>query len=259
MKKTLLVLSLVFIFVVTGCSKEDEFKDSKAAYEKKYGVNDEAESEPVVAVENKYVSIGDSITAQDQKVFAGTEEKAIGYQTLMNESLKFDNVVNLGISGASLAANSNYPTNPSVIKDININEVKKAKLITILLGTNDFKLDVPLGEADSIDETTFNGAYNVLITKIKENNPDAEIVLMTPLRRNNGGYSSTTINQSGNDLEAYANAIKAIGEKNNFKTIDLFNNSGITDENVFNLTIDGIHPNNAGYKLIEDYILTQIK
>ncbi|WP_413524210.1 SGNH/GDSL hydrolase family protein [Carnobacterium divergens] len=258
MKKTFLVLSLVLIFVVSGCNKETEFKDSKTNYEKKYGSNEVDESNSATNIENNYISIGDSITSQDKKMFPSTDDKVIGYQTLINESMAFESVINLGISGASLAINSNYPKNPSVIKDINLNDIKKGKLITILLGTNDFKLNVPIGEPNSADETTFYGAYNSLLTRVKENNSDAEIILMTPLRRNNAGYSSNTVNQAGNDLEAYSDAIKDIGEKNGLKVIDLFNNSGITDENVFDLTLDGLHPNNDGYKLIGDYILTQI-
>ncbi len=228
MKKTYLLL-LFSIFLFMACSNDNRFS---------------------------WISIGDSITWQDDiRYNQGLEKgnKAIGYQTnianMLNDNIR---IKNEGYSGYSLAGNKK-----SVYSEVINLDYGKVDLITIFCGTNDFKLNVAIGDSNS-DETYFYGALTKLIERIKSINPNVRIVLLTPLQRNNKGYSTENYNTVGHKLIDYVNATKEVGEKYNLQIVDLYHNSGITKDNLNLYTLDGLHPNNEGYKLIADILYKEV-
>lgn len=215
--------------------------------------------EVYISKKDVYYVIGDSITWQDGHVYGGTNDVAVGYPTLVGESLGFKSVINKGIAGASIAKNKNYPSNGSILLDNDFSDVKNADLVTILVGTNDFKLDVPLGKINNDEERFFYGSYNKLIYLLKKINPKVEIVLVTPLHRDNSNYKSDTINDAGFQLSDYQQAIINIAKKFNLKVIDLYRNSIIQEETLYKYTIDGLHPNNDGYEKISKEMVKFLK
>lgn len=202
------------------------------------------------------LSLGDSIVAQDGVVYGGTSTIAKGYQTILKEKLGFSSILNKGISGAPMA---NGTANGAGTNTTGKNQTYTSQdLVIIAAGTNDFKLNVALGTQGIIGDTTFDtntfyGAYRDLIEFILKAKPTIRIVLFTPLQRDNSGYDVNFSNTSGHKLIDYVNAIKNIGQMYSVPVVDLYNNSGITKLNLATYTIDGLHPNDAGYSRAGGY------
>lgn len=195
----------------------------------------------------KFVSLGDSITWQDGKEYASTGETARGYQTIIKEKLGFADYLNKGVSGAPVA-DGTANGNGTVTTAESVNYASY-DLCIIAGGTNDFKLNVPLGAISEGDfnRGTFFGAYQTMIENILTQKPNIRICLFTPIHRNNGGYSTTSTNTAGHKLIDYVNAIRELGERYSLPVCDLYANSGITKLNLSLYTLDGLHPNDEGY------------
>ena len=227
--KVILYLSLIFIQTFTNCDRKFQ-----------------------------WLTIGDSITQQDGKAYlAGVHKgnKAIGYQTIIGKQIDSLRIFNEGYRGLTLTAGkrSLFP------KVINL-DFEKFDLVSIFCGTNDFKLNMEIGDLNNqnLDKTTFFGAYNSLIQKIKQKKPSVQIVLITPLQRNKDNYSSFTQNTKNYKLDDYVNAIYAIGLLHDLKIVDLYNDPDFTFERLDELTYDGLHPNDLGYKIIGERILDEV-
>lgn len=199
------------------------------------------------------VTIGDSITAQDGKAFGDSNIVAKGYQSIMKEILGFNNSINLGVSGSPVAyGTANGEGLSNIFKDYSLGDID---YIVIAAGTNDFRLDVPIGNENQIssgskNRATFYGAYSKLVEDIKKNNPNAVIQLWTPIFRNNSGYDIYMKNKSGHKLEEYVEAIKKIAKYNGLTVCNMYMESGINSGNYKTFTYDGLHPNNKGYQQI---------
>ena len=206
-----------------------------------------------------YISHGDSITWQDGKQYQSGPQVgqiAIGYQTIFSQSVGLDSYNNQGKSGWSMGVvNGNGVVNTIM----SIGNYSLYNLCTIACGTNDFKLNVPLGTLGVIgdtnfDDTTFYGAYRKSIEYILTNSPTIRLVLMTPLQRDNDGYDVNYVNSVGCKLIDYVNAVKALGQMYGLPVCDMYANSGFTKKTLNTYTIDGLHPNDTGYKRMGGYL-----
>jgi len=195
-------------------------------------------------------TIGTSITLKDDW------EAYDGYQKIIQNNLELY-YNNYGYSGKPIAdGTSNGDGIVTLAKSI---DYSKYSLVTLEIGTNDFKLDVSLGNKGQIgdtsfDTTTFYGAYRELIEYILNINPEVRIVLLTPLQRDNSGYDVNYTNSAGHKLIDYVNAVEEIGEMYSLPVCDLYRKSGITQKTLSTFTEDGLHPNNLGYKRIGNLI-----
>lgn len=161
---------------------------------------------------------------------------------------KYDmTLVNMALSGRSMAkrgepTDTNYPPLINIYQTIPTD----VDIISIWIGTNDKGSNVALGTINSVDETTFMGAYNVMLTWIIENRPNAKILLITPMQRSD----STGI--TGNPLIDYVTAVEQLGTKYGKRVLNMYKNSGIYvySEVVKTKFIpDGLHPNYDGHRL----------
>lgn len=233
MKKSFIFYVLIIFFALTACS--DTFSEDDYVY----------------------YPIGDSITWVDGNSYADSDEIAVGYPSIIESKQEFDGVINKGIDGGSLAKNSNYPSNGSIWLDNDWDDLNLADLITILAGTNDFKLNVPIGEIteNNYDESTFTGAYQLLFEEIESGNPDAEVYLITPLQRDNDNYDINTVNEAGHKLVDYVDRIKELSDKYGYEVIDLYGDSEITIDTLDDYTVDGLHPNDVGFEVMANEIM----
>lgn len=134
-------------------------------------------------------------------------------------------------------------------------DYSNVSLVTIGYGVNDGRKNVLLGTATSTDTSTFAGALNQLITKIKSDNADCNIIVLTPIQRLYvNGWGSFTENANGDTLEDFANMCLAVAENAGVYSVDLFHDSGINESNLSSLTFDGVHPNNNGYTMMSETI-----
>jgi lysophospholipase L1-like esterase len=182
----------------------------------------------------KWVAIGDSITyLNDHPEQTGNRVKK-GYLTRVTEKLPNISYINQGHNGWTAIR---------IAEKIEDLKIEKADIYTVFLGTNDWWGGKPLGTlADYENNTgiaTVNGAFRVILDKLKSLNKDAKIVLITPMQRgdfvhwanmkNNAFGSYKTKN--GQSLEQFVEALKAIGKIENLAVVDLHHNKKLSVKN----------------------------
>lgn len=210
-----------------------------------------------------FINFGDSISWQDGQPYSNSSYTANrgtiarGYQTILKENLGFASYNNQAISGRPMADGTANGVG-TVTTGLSVSDFSPYSLCIIASGTNDFKLNVPLGSLGVIGDTGFNrntfyGAYRTLIEYILSKKPTIRIVLFTPLQRDNDGYDVNHVNTSGHKLVDYVNAIKAIGEMYGIPVCDMYSNSGITKLTFGSYLMDGLHPHDIGYERMGGY------
>lgn len=208
--------------------------------------------------EMKCLMIGDSIFWHDghENMFGGGE-MMVGFGTYLKNEFNFKALSNFSASGACIAYHDNQfediVSNVKADIDFSLYDV-----VIVEGGVNDFFYqNSPMGswKSGDFDITTFYGALQFIMEKAKTENPNAIIILCTPLKCT--GWD--TPNEHGLTLEDYANAITHVGKAYGAYVLDLFNYSEFSD-NMTKYSIDGCHPNNEGYKDISlNYMIPFIK
>ena len=81
--------------------------------------------------------------------------------------------------------------------------------------------------------------------------------MFTPLksRVTDNGWT----NEEGNTLLDYVNAIKDIAFKYSIPVLDLYEIGGINSYTYNTYTLDGLHPNNAGYAELSGKLLSKVE
>lgn len=168
--------------------------------------------------------------------------------------------------------------------------------ITILLGTNDFIGDVPIGEwytqtlkttksamgtpareyewmskTPVMDISTLKGRINIAVSTLKRMFPDKQIVILTPIHRAYATFGDENIqpdesfpNKIGVYFLEYVNAVKEAGNVWGVPVIDLNSLCGINpmvEEQVSyfsNSETDRLHPNAKGHKRIAQTLMYQL-
>lgn len=135
-------------------------------------------------------------------------------------------------------------------------DYSNVSLVTIGYGVNDGRTNVPLGERDSLDTTTFAGALGSLIKKIYTDNKECRILVLTPIQRNYvNNWGSYTQNNNGDTLEDFAEMCKSVANYYGTPCVDLFHNSGLNEANLTSLTAEGVHPLNRGFNRMANAII----
>lgn len=145
-------------------------------------------------------------------------------------------------------------------KNTNLDEhITASDFITIDHGTNDFKIETPLGSIsdtptpyatmksaaynENSDTTgTFYADLKSVIEYIYSIKPSARIMLVTPIKRTQPSATGTETNSLGFKLVDYSNAIKAIAELYSLPCLDNYNTSGFNLNTIPVWTTDGLHP-----------------
>lgn len=152
-------------------------------------------------------------------------------------------VRNYGITNNAVSNNTGGSGDPMCIRFATMDD--DADVVIVMGGTNDFlRVNAPLGTIDSKDNTTFYGAYNVLVQGLiaKYMNRKARIVLMVPPMRSR----STEQNTHGVTLAQIQQAVRDIANKYALPYVDWAKDAGISaylineDQNHV-YTYDGIH------------------
>lgn len=156
-------------------------------------------------------------------------------------------VTNRGISSTTLA-DWEGPTEDlrsnAFVNRIKREDISKYDTIFLMYGTNDHHLNVPMGQEDDTDTTTFYGALNFSIQYLKEQGPDKEIILLMPPYWKNY-YQKNDI---GFTLEDYALAIQNRCKAYQIPAIDMKAMLDIDETNFETAYWDGLHPTQATYE-----------
>ncbi len=143
---------------------------------------------------------------------------------------------------------------PETIKDISKIDFKKAKYVIIEQGTNDYLSGMKLEGEDKYDESSVGGALRTSIKNIKKASPDAKIILIsTCFTSTPAGYGDELDMGYGTE-EDFAEFEKKIAEETGVLFVDLYHESGINRDNFKDYLFDGLHPNDAGNKVVIDLL-----
>ena len=205
----------------------------------------------------KVCLIGDSI---------GTEGESYAtyaaYGGTMADLLKYENYINVSVSGGSLRDYADKTVGFSGLT------TPLADLYIVTLGTNDFGYNRTIGDIADVhptDDTTF-GDLDGIVTDILSVNANAKIAFITPLPR----ATQDTENVVNNTLWDYNNAIIEFARENGYPVLDLLSLSQFQPwintisttwtENSSGTPGDGLHPIDASQNIyIYPYVAAFIK
>ena len=188
-----------------------------------------------VGGEKTWTAIGDSITYLNNHQNETGNRITKGYMTRVTEQLPNISYLNQGHNGWTAVGTA---------KNIEQLGIQKSDIYSVFLGTNDWWQGLQIGKIDDYQNNTgantFYGAYRIIIDKIISLNPDAKIVLITPMPRQDFVYISDSHNnapgsytaKNGQMLSQFADAVKAIAAIEHYKIIDLYYKSGINLQNL---------------------------
>ena len=211
---------------------------------------------PVDFSEVSIACLGDSITEaanlSDQENY-----KQYAYPARLKEQLGARNVTNLGIGGSSIGR---YWENAFVDRYKEIPQ--DTDLILVMGGTNDgFCMNQEeLGSFQERKARTFIGDLDELLRGLKENYPQARVVLVTPLPN----VLHDILRKERDYLlpqSTIVNTMKALAEEYGIEVIDLYN-SNILDTHdaavIYNYMPDGVHCNPGGYTLLAQHLAAEL-
>lgn len=177
--------------------------------------------------ETTWVAIGDSITYLNDHRDETANRVTKGYLTAVTEHFPGLHYINKGFNGW---------TSGNIADRIDSLGLSKADTYSVFLGTNDWWQGRPVGTfADykgNKGNGTVYGSFRIIINKLRNLNPQANILLITPMQRGdfvyindhkNNAYGSYKL-KNGQSLEAFAVAIDSIGRYENIPVVDLYHN-----------------------------------
>ena len=207
-----------------------------------YSGGEELTQLPVLETDAGYhVSfLGDSFTYGDK--LASREQSYAALLAGMMQAVSYENN---GLNGSCMGGE-----HPDRFVDRYVLISEDADLIFVLGGTNDYEFATPIGTMTDTDSRTFYGCLNLLMCGLQQKYPDAQIIFLTPLRRNRG----TRKNPVGCTLEDYAYAMMNIGEFYDIPVMDLYHAQELNFVGNRRYLVDGLHPTALGHRRIADYL-----
>lgn len=148
---------------------------------------------------------------------------------------------------------------PEVIDTLEATDFSKVNTLLVLYGVNDYHTGVPVDDPeDPYNEYTFGGALRSALSFWQEAYPDTRIILLTSTYTWYGyeGKTCEDKDEGGGILEDYVNKEIQIAEEMNVELLDLYHNfyPHDTPDDWMIYTGDGLHPNEAGRRLIAETI-----
>lgn len=180
--------------------------------------------------ELSWVAIGDSITYLNEHLDETGNRITKGYMTRVVERLPYIHYTNQGHNGWTAGR---------IATAIETLGLVKADMYSVFLGTNDWWAGRPLGRFEdyrrNTGNTTVYGSFRIIIDKLRSLNPQAPILLITPMQRVDFVYLSNFKNnaygsyrpKNGQYLEAFAQAIDSIGRYEHLPVVDLYHRRGL--------------------------------
>ncbi len=203
----------------------------------------------------KIAFLGDSIT-----VGCGSSALEFNYVNQVGQALGCE-VINYGIGGTTIARQTKGSQFHEYDIDFNLRTIlldKTADKIFVFGGTNDFGHgDAVMGNKGDYDPFTFHGAVNMLFSTLIGMYGKQNVIVVLPLKRFNMNKANSV---TGKVLSDYVDVIKYYVDLYGLKCMDLFNQSfDMPPEGQSEFFIDGLHPNDRGYKILAEKFCEFIK
>lgn len=206
--------------------------------------------------------LGDSITEG-----VGVDDREHNrFDNILLNDCQLKKVNNYGIGGTRIAHQtfpSEKPRHDLEFCGRAFDMDPSADIIVVYGGVNDyFHGDAPFGTYEDTERTTFCGSVYWLCNFINETYPDSVHVFISPARTDGDLFPSKSLKKpvtakEHRPLKDYVDAIMAIASRCGFKTLNFYDSLGL-DPNVPEIkekyTIDGIHFNDLGHRIIADRI-----
>lgn len=180
---------------------------------------------------------------------------------LLSAQKDFELASNASWAGSTVINNGTKPPNSFFTAEDRLDMLSRngvPDVILMLGGTNDWGDNAgPLGnypKDDNFDLKTFRGAYSYLIVQLKKKYPTTTIICCSILPRK---QSRTQKNKYGVTQQEIDESISYICNIYNVLFIDM-SLCGL-EKDINGLTIDGLHPNKEGMKVIANYLYNKIK
>lgn len=130
--------------------------------------------------------------------------------------------------------------------------------ILVLGGVNDWRWSISsLGVIESTDSTEFCGAYKLMLDRLRELYPQANIYCFSILPIYEKGYTENSLNSRNWSIIDANCCIKDICALKGVSFIDMHNCE--FSNNVLLYTEDGLHPNVIGMHIIAEFVSARIK
>ena len=213
--------------------------------------------------------LGDSITEG-----AGiTDQENCRYDNLVGRMLEFSQVNSYGVSGTRLA----HQPYPSVKPRYDLcfcgrayDMDQSADMVVVYGGVNDYiHGNAPFGEPGDTMPSTYCGGVYFLMNYLRETYRNKPVIFMTPARcflrhEVDDLYPSVhaTKQVAGKPLKDYVVAIEEIAKQFDVKVLNLYDGLGIDPhipEHFENYTVDGLHFNEEGHRLLAQKLADFIK
>ncbi|WEV53284.1 SGNH/GDSL hydrolase family protein [Bifidobacterium sp. ESL0704] len=194
---------------------------------------------------------GDSTTWGDNGVDGGSMQTS--WPSFLEKNGLFKTVRNYGVCGSRVALTDDR--DDSFFERYRAMKDDDVDVITLMGGVNDFQHDVPLGILGVRDERTFYGAFDIVLSGIIEQAPEASVVVFTPtanMFHNPAKNYPTSLqpNARGLHQKDYVEAVKKVSEHYAVPVVDLYASSGmcpfVEQQQVKNMP-DGLHYSVEGY------------
>lgn len=172
--------------------------------------------------------------------------KTLGGELLKNDSRSGSLVCKHPLAEVPSYGCSEKRTSSLGFKDIS------PDVVMIFMGTNDLGMNMkiyPSCEEEKGDLSIFTVAYKTMLSEIKRNYPNSEIMCITLPKASERECVPYYMNFSGDRLADYSAAIKKCAEDGGCTVIDLYNSPLKYN------SIDGCHPSNQGMHEIAEAIL----
>jgi lysophospholipase L1-like esterase len=172
--------------------------------------------------------------------------RGIGGSTIANEVQAIIN------AGQATPENAGDPKNVGLVCRY-MDLPADADLVVIAGGSNDWAHSmIEMGETNSTDDTTFNGALNILLAGLKNKYPTIPVVMMTPIKR---GQVHNAPNLKGLTLQQFVDAMIAKCREYGVYCLDMWGTCPINPQipamlELLFRTDDDTHPNEAGHEVM---------
>ena len=204
--------------------------------------------------------LGDSIT---QGAGAACEKET--YVAVVGQTLGCT-VRNYGVGGTRIARQKTPSANSIYDEDFLLRSkqmLDDADFLFVFGGTNDYGHgDAEMGEEDSEDIYTFCGAVNTLFKDLISRYGKEKICVILPLHRygETNPYGEGNKPKAGHVLQEYVSVLKTRANKYGLDVMDFEKEFPIPAVNTGDgLTVDGLHPNSTGHKIIAEKICAYIR